>query len=74
MLSQLLKPPPPQVQHELICSHNCRGGEDEEGKQDENWDCVCCKGQGSIFGEYHKVGRKQEDEEIGGGVYPGCSG
>ena len=59
---QLLNAPPPQVHHEITCSHNCRGVEDEEAEQDENWGGVCCEGKGWRVGEDHKVGKEWEYE------------
>ena len=35
---------------------------------------VCCKVQGWRVGEYHKGGKKQEDEERGSGMCPECGG
>ena len=58
-LLQSIKSPPPQVHHELTCSQNCRGGEDEEAEQDENWGGVYCKSQGWRLGEDHNGGKKQ---------------
>ena len=45
---------------------------DEEADQDENWGGVCCKCQGWRVGEDHRGGKKQDDEEIGGGMCPEC--
>ena len=33
---------------------------------------VCCKGQGWRVGEDYKEGKKQEDEERVGGMFPAC--
>ena len=67
-------PPPHQIHYERTCYHNCRGDEDEEIEQDENWGGVCCKGQGSTVGEDHKCGTEQENKERGGGMCLGCGG
>ena len=69
-LLQFLKPHLPQLYHELTCSHNFIGVEGEEVEQDKNRGGVNCKGQGWIVGEYHKGGKKGEDEERSGGMFP----
>ena len=35
-----------------------------------DWCGVCCKGQCWRVGEDHKGGKKQGDEERGGGIFP----
>ena len=74
MLLKLLKTPPPEVHHELTCSHNIRIDEDEEAEQDKNRGGFYCKFQGWIVGEYHKGGKNQEDDERGGGIFTVCGG
>ena len=69
-----LQQTPPQVHNELTCCHNYRGDQGEEADQYEPRGGVCCKCKGLRDGGEHKVGKNQEDEEIGGEMCPGCGG
>ena len=69
-----MPPPPPQVHHNITYCHNYKVYEGEETYQDEDWGEVCCKVKFHRYGGEHKGGKNQEDCEIGGGLFPFCSG
>ena len=76
LLKSIPPPPPPTTQFEYYLTYflNKKGYDGEEADQDEDRGGVCCKVKFRRNGGEHKLGKKQEDEERGVGVCPGCGG
>ena len=60
-----------KLNHDINCYNNYEGNEVEEAYQDDNWGGVFREGKVQRHGREYKGGKMKENEERGGGIYPG---